>query len=265
MFIIDLFKRTIKSQKKRELKRKIYLPNKIYSDDVFLVSYPKSGNTWIRFLLASVLKQDNDIDFHTIQTLIPEVGRNNEAINKLDRPRIIKSHATYLKYPKVIYLVRDGRDVYVSYYFYRLKRLPEETTFRDFLARQDHYPCLWGEHVQSWLFNQNKKSNILLIRYEDLLWDCLDQLNRIVKFIGIEATENQLKQAVKSCQFENMRQLEIERGRPYKEEEKGPDIFLRQGKKGNWREFFGREEKAIFKAREGKILMRLGYEENNNW
>lgn len=253
--------------KKQNINSKIYLPEKIYSDDVFLVSYPKSGNTWIRFLIANYLKNNsgNNVDFHTIQRIIPEVGRNDEAIKYLPRPRIIKSHATYTKYPKVIYVVRDGRDVYVSYYFYRINWLPPETRFREFLERRDHYPCLWGEHVRSWLFKINKPSNILIIRYEDMLDNCFEQLHKIVKFIGLDVKGEQMQQAVEASSFKNMRSLEMERGRPYKEQERGPDVFLRHGKSGDWRELFGQEEKALFKAREGKVLIRLGYELNNNW
>ncbi|HBL10717.1 MAG TPA: hypothetical protein DD379_04800 [Cyanobacteria bacterium UBA11162] len=244
-----------------------YLPNPLYPDDVFLVSYPKSGNTWVRFLIANIIKKNPEdiVDFHSIQKFVPEVIRNNEFIEQLERPRVIKSHGTYTDYPKVIYLVRDGRDVYVSYYFYRLNKFSEGITFHDFFKRQDHYPCLWGDHVKSWLFGKNNKPNILVIKYEDILHDCTEVLKRIINFIGLEVTEDEIIGAIEASRFENMRKLEKERGRPYKEKEKGPDIFMRQGKQGNWRDFFGIEERKVFKSREGELLIRLGYEENDNW
>lgn len=218
-------------------------------------------------MIANIIKKKPEdlVDFHSVQKIVPEVIRNNEFIEQLDRPRVIKSHAIYTKYPKVIYLVRDGRDVYVSYYFYRLNKFTKEIAFYDFLKRQDHYPCLWGNHVESWLFSKNKVSNILVVKYEDILSDCRKELNRLIKFIGLEVTEEQIIDAIAASKFDNMRQLEKERGRPYKEEEKGPDIFMRQGKQGNWHDFFCIEEKRFFKSREGKILIKLGYEESDNW
>ena len=250
------------SQKEKALSQ--WRPNPLYADDIFITSYPKSGNTWLRFLLANLLKRhDEEIDFHTVHNYVPEVGKQAEIIKTLKRPRVMKSHAPYMpEYPKVIYLIRDGRDVYVSYYFHRLKHLSSGCTFREFLEDQDHYPCAWGEHVASWVFREST-SQMLIVRYEDLVHDCANQLKRILKFIGIDRTESQLKSAVKASSFKNMRRIEREKGRLYKKG--GPDIFMRSGKTGDWKDYFNIEEKMIFKAREGQILVNLGYEKSNNW
>ncbi len=240
-----------------------WLPNTIYPDDVFIVSYPKSGNTWLRFLLANILKQQEEINFHTVHNYVPEVGKQDEIIDNLERPRIIKSHSLYIReYPKVIYLIRDGRDVYVSYYFHRLKQLPVDCTFGEFLKSQDHYPCAWGEHVSSWLIRRSS-SNFLIVRYEDLIDDCLKQLKRIANFLSLKQSEEQLKLATKKSSFDNMRRLEFEKGRLYKDH--GPKIFMRKGKTGDWKNFFGKNEKTIFKSREGQPLITLGYEFNGRW
>ena len=241
-----------------------WLPNKIYSDDVFIVSYPKSGNTWLRFLLANLVKLPvEEIDFHTVHKYIPEVGEEENDSVKRIRPRIMKSHACKVnEYPRVIYLIRDGRDVYVSYYFHRLNQLSPDTTFKKFLERQDHYPSTWGEHVESWLF-RGYNPNLLMVRYEDLHRDSLNQLKRIVGFIGLELTEKQLKIAIEKSKFEEMRRIELEKGRKFKV--KGPDVFIRSGRPGDWKKYFGIKEKKIFKLREGSILNKLGYEINNSW
>ena len=240
-----------------------WLPNTIYPDDVFLVSYPKSGNTWLRFLIANILKQHEEINFHTVHNCVPEVSEQEEIIDNLQRPRVMKSHAPYIReYPKVIYLIRDGRDVYVSYYFHRLKQLPADYTFREFLMRQDHYPCTWGEHVSSWLIKRSSY-DFLIVKYEDLIADCVKQLRRITNFLSLEASEYQLKLAMKKSSFDNMRRLEFEKGRLYKDH--GPKIFMRKGKTGDWKNFFGKNEKTIFKSREGQPLITLGYESDDRW
>ncbi|MEW6192543.1 MAG: sulfotransferase domain-containing protein [Bacillota bacterium] len=245
--------------------RSIWVPSVVRPDDVFIVSYPKSGNTWVRFLIANLLRQKNEeIDFHTVHQYIPEVGRHEEIIARQSRPRIMKSHSLYRpEYPKVIYIIRDGRDVYVSYYFHRLKDLPPGTTFKDFLKCKDHYPCSWGKHVSSWLFRKHQLSKILVVKYEELINDCTGQLKRMADFIGLDPKEDELRYAVEASSFQNMQRLELEKGRPYQNE--GPEVFVRKGKPGNWKEFFGPEEKAIFKSRDGKMLIKLGYETNNEW
>jgi hypothetical protein len=257
-------KDTVLASSKKSKVLSQWLPSTLYSDDIFITSYPKSGNTWLRFLLADLLKrQDEEIDFHIVHNYVPEVGKQEEIIKTLKRPRVMKSHAPYMReYPKVIYLIRDGRDVYVSYYFHRLKQLSSGCTFREFLGRQDHYPCTWGEHVESWVFREST-SKILIVRYEDLVNDCSKELKRILEFIGIHRTESQLKSAVKASSFKNMRRIEREKGRLY--ENGGPDIFMRSGKTGDWKDFFKLKEKMIFKSREGQFLVKLGYEKNNDW
>jgi hypothetical protein len=241
-----------------------WLPRTIHNDDIFITSYPKSGNTWLRFLLANILKRnDEEIDFHTVHEYIPEVGKQEEIIKALKRPRIMKSHAPYVsEYPKVIYLIRDGRDIYVSYYHHRLKQLPPDCTFRQFLERQDHYPSTWGEHVESWI-SAGDTSKILLVKYEDLVHDCNKELKRILNFIGINRSQSQLKSATKASCFENMQRIEREKGRLFRRG--GPDIFMRRGKTGDWKDYFKQEEKIIFKAREGQFLVKLGYEKSNDW
>jgi hypothetical protein len=215
-------------------------------------------------LIANILKRnDEEIDFHTVHEYIPEVGKQEEIIKALKRPRIMKSHAPYVsEYPKVIYLIRDGRDIYVSYYHHRLKQLPPDCTFRQFLERQDHYPSTWGEHVESWI-SAGDTSKILLVKYEDLVHDCNKELKRILNFIGINRSQSQLETATKASCFENMQRIEREKGRLFRRG--GPDIFMRRGKTGDWKDYFKQEEKIIFKAREGQFLVKLGYEKNNDW
>ena len=97
---------------------------KVYPDDVFIVSYPRSGNTWMRFLVGELVFQ-KEIDFHNLRELIPDIyiyGCTHSFLESLNRPRYIKSHEPYdPRYPKVIYLVRDPRDVAISYYNWLLK------------------------------------------------------------------------------------------------------------------------------------------------
>ena len=260
------FARKLRRARRQARTASRWKPAVIHPDDIFIVSYPKSGNTWVRFLIANLLKQPGEeIDFYTSLKYIPGLVKNADAIGRLERPRLMKSHAPYLPdYPSVIYVLRDGRDVYVSYYFHLLQTLPEGTTFREFLGRERHTPSSWGDHVASWLFREQEgPQRTMVVRYEDLQHDCLVELSRIAEFIGLETTQAELRQAIAASSFENMRSLELEKGRPYKHE--GPEVFMREGRSGGWRAFFGAEEKAIFKAREGRFLVRLGYEQDDNW
>ena len=96
----------------------------VFEDDAFIVSFPKSGNTWTRFLIANLLHPEQPADFSNIDRLIPESeGLTRNELNRVPRPRIMKSHEYFdPRFRKVIYIVRDPRDVAVSQFQYYRKR-----------------------------------------------------------------------------------------------------------------------------------------------
>jgi Sulfotransferase domain len=95
----------------------------VYPDDTFVVSYPRSGNTWTRFLIANLVYPEKNVGFTNIEKLIPDTSsQSNRALKSTPRPRIIKSHEYFdHRYRKVIYIVRDPRDVALSYYDFQRK------------------------------------------------------------------------------------------------------------------------------------------------
>jgi hypothetical protein len=88
----------------------------VYPDDTFLVSFPRSGNTWTRFLMANLAHPGTEVSFANIERLIPDTAsQSSRTLKRTPRPRIIKSHEYFdARYPKVIYIVRDPRDVALS-------------------------------------------------------------------------------------------------------------------------------------------------------
>ena len=246
-------------------RRKKSSSNRFSDQDILLISYPRSGNTWLRFLIANVLKSDGDeINFHNLHEYVPELGRNTEIIDSKNPPRIIKTHALHKdKFPRVVYLVRDGRDVYTSYYHYRQKQLEEGTSFSDFLRKEDHFPCRWGDHVKSWLDADKSHQDFLLIRYEDMLQNTEAQLKKILIFIGLDFTDKTIHQAVEDSHFQRMRKRDQTEGRKYNLT--GTKDFVRKGKSGSWKSEFSREDIDFFKESDGDMLIRLGYEKDQSW
>ena len=238
---------------------------KLYPNDVFLVSYPKSGNTWIRFILANLIKNSEDelIDFHTAINYIPEIGVHNEVITMLQSPRLLKSHHTYdEKYPKVIYIIRDPRDVYVSYYHYLAKSLPENTTFSDFIRMKNLHPCKWHEHVFSWL----EKTNVaLFLKYEDILENPYDEILKIVNLLnevgGFNLQIDRIEHAIEKSSLSEMKRLEEKNGRPFKSEEakQRASKFVRKGIKGDWKNHFSDLDQQYLIEEAGDLMKRFSY------
>ena len=238
----------------------------IRESDVFLVSYPRSGNTWVRFLLANVIAHDTaqPIDFHSVHSVIPDFGipEHRQLIEALADPRIIKSHSAHdRRFPRVIYLVRDGRDVMISYYDYQTKHRRFDGSFRDFLLSSQIPYGLWEDHVQSWL-DARDATDLCIVRYEDLLRDAQRELERMIRFTGVSSTPDMLDQAVRASEFDQMRRLEETGGRPYGD---SAHQFVRRGTAGQWNSEFDGECKAIFKSRANNLLRELGYVNSEDW
>lgn len=95
----------------------------VYPDDTFIVSYPRSGNTWTRFLVGNLISPDQPATFANIERLVPDAeAQSSRYLKRVPRPRVIKSHQYFdHRYPRVIYIVRDPRDVALSYYNFQRK------------------------------------------------------------------------------------------------------------------------------------------------
>src|ERR1700746_653624 len=178
----------------------------VYPDDTFVVSYPRSGNTWTRFLIANLVYPEKNVGFTNIEKLIPDTSsQSNRALKSTPRPRIIKSHEYFdHRYRKVIYIVRDPRDVALSYYDFQ----------RKYMQIDDAYPLpryvedfvegrlvsvgwgTWGENVASWIFTRGKRKEFLLLRYEDMMKDTHHELTRIAEFLEIEPESGRLQKAI---------------------------------------------------------------------
>lgn len=192
----------------------------VQPDDTFLVSYPKSGNTWVRFLVANLVYPEQSLTLTDADRIIPFVdGPSRTYFKNMQRPRVIKSHYPFqARYKRVIYVVRDPRDVALSQYYYQIKRgvLNEQYPIEQFVAGfVEGVVCpygSWGEHVAGWLRAGKKNPELLLIRYEDLLRDPLEGSGRIAGLLGIEANSERLTLAVERSSAKHMRTLEAKEG-----------------------------------------------------
>ena len=244
----------------------------IYPDDTFLVSYPRSGNTWTRFLIANLLYPDKDVSFLNIERLIPDTSsQSNRAMRRTPRPRLIKIHEYFdHRCRKVIYIARDPRDVVLSYYDFQRK-------YRHF---EDGYPleryvddCIqgrlssagwgtWGENVASWLYTRGKTKGFLLLRYEDMMEDPAREPTRVAAFLGIDTDPARIQNAVDKSSANRMREMEKrESGQWVATRNHRQDIpFVRVAKAGGWKEKLPASCVAQIEAAWGDIMRDLGYE-----
>jgi hypothetical protein len=242
----------------------------IFSDDVFIVSYPRSGNTWMRFLIANLVDLTDAATFANIERKIPDVYKNTRnQLGRIPRPRILKSHEYFdPRYKRVIYIVRDPRDVVISYYhFHRKTKMIEDGYSIDqyvtrFIAGNlDEYGS-WEENVASWLATRRARSSFLLLRYEDLLEHPARELSKIATFLCINRSSAQLARAIELSSADRMRQLERSQAEVWIGSEKTrKDIpFVRTATSGGWRSAAAQNWVAQIELAWGSAMAALGYD-----
>jgi hypothetical protein len=242
----------------------------ILPDDIFLVSFPKSGNTWTRFLLANLRFPEEPATWATINRLIPDpTGTAKRDFDRMPRPRIIKSHECFdPRYPRVVYIVRDPRDVVLSQYHYhrKIRKIEDDSPIEKFVTRflagETCPHGSWGQNIATWVHTSEGNPRFLLLRYEDLVADTARELAKVAAFLELSAGPEQIARAVERSSAENMRKME--KAQPNKNElMKGSrkDLsFVRAAGSGGWRSELPTPMAAKIEAAWGPLMRHLGYE-----
>ena len=240
----------------------------ILPDDIFLVSFPKSGNTWTRFLLANLRFPEEPATWANIDRLIPDpTGTAKREFDRMPRPRIIKSHECFdPRYPRVIYIVRDPRDVVVSQYHYhrKIRKIaddsPIETFVERFLAGQTCPHGSWGQNIATWLYTSEGDPRFLLLRYEDLVADTASELTKVVNFLKLSSGPELIAQAVARSSADRMRALEKAQDNGLFKGSRSDMSFVRAAGSGGWRTGLPAPMVAKIEAAWGPLMQHLGYE-----
>lgn len=232
-------------------------------DDIFIVTYPRSGTTWLQMVLYQ-LATDGSMEIDHIAQKVPWFERlihyriwSAEDFESMDSPRIFKSHLPVKELPygemKYIYVVRNGCDVAASYFEFYCSHLGFKGDFDQFLklffSGQVQFGS-WFEHVAGWKAKSETSSNVLFLSFEKLKNDFNGELDKIIKFAGFKISESRKAEIHKRCSFEFMKQHEDKFDHITAQIwEKGykSSSFIRQGKTGMGHARFSPDKLAIFK------------------
>jgi len=242
----------------------------LYPDDTFLVSYPRSGNTWTRFLIANLIDDEHPATFANIDARIPEpAAMSRRQLASVPRPRIIKSHEYFdPRYRRLIYLVRDPRDVVVSNYYFQLKKrfipngYPMDEYVPAFVSTGIDRFASWGENVAGWLATRSSSSDFLLLKYEEMTKEPERELSKIASFLNIPVNHARIARAVELSSVQRMRELEKEEMDSWKvTRNTRKDIpFIRTATPGAWRSVLSNCQVEQIECAWWPIMTALGYE-----
>jgi hypothetical protein len=240
--------------------------------DIFLASYPKSGNTWIRFLIGNLISPEDPVTFANVEQRVPSIYAFPDRVLRT-LPRILKSHECFdPRYPKVIYILRDPRDVAVSFYHYNVKvrRIPDDYPMDKFVARfvdatiardVDRFGS-WGDNVLSWVRMRQGKPGFILLRYEDILQNPERELSKVASMLQMEVTPERLSQAVKLSSADRMRTLEKQQSQQWTltKDSRQDKPFIREARSGGWRKSLSETSVRRIEEAWGATMQDFGYE-----
>lgn len=229
----------------------------VSESDVVLASFPKSGNTWLRYILARALYPEELIAQHNLLQYFPTVYKSTaEEMRKLPSPRFIKTHAAFMQlYPRCIYLVRDYRAVAVSGWFHAKNKAGYTGTLEEFMRGPlNNVFGPWHWHVNEALKRERSHpEKILLLQYETMLSEPEQTIERVLGFANIQPIVPVAEIARKTA-FPQLQQLE-------KSDAHNPEqLFFRSGTRDDWKNHLTPElEAKLIDAPTRTILQRCGY------
>jgi hypothetical protein len=242
---------------------------KLQRADWVLISWGKSGRTWLRVMLSRAyqleggLASNELLDFDNFRNRDPEL------------PAVFFTHNNYLRSytgnweskahfhgKRIVLLVRDPRDVAVSQFFqWKFRMRPNKKFINDypphgadidvwdFVQDVDAGVPRIVDYFNGWARAIPELGDMLVVRYEDMRSDPAGVLRRVFDFTGTAISDQQIDEAVQFAAYENMKKMERERhfkgsgARVKPGDRDNPQSFkVRKAKVGGYRDYFTDEQ-----------------------
>ncbi|KAG8434048.1 hypothetical protein GDO86_012423 [Hymenochirus boettgeri] len=274
------------SQEIHSEKQLSYLENefKVFDDDVYCVTFPKSGTHWMGEILNLIKNKGDPTECNTVLSMQRspwfECITGLPDVENLARPRIISSHlpchvfakSVFESKAKVLYTIRNPKDVFVSRFHFNkmLKIYKDERGFQDslndFLQGNIMFGS-WFDHVKGWL-QMTKHENFFYITYEELQQDLRGSVVRICKFLGKELNDEEIDSVVKHSTFDTMKENKMCNGDVTQAHilDKSKGTLMRKGISGDWKnhltvaqsEYFDK----VYQEKMKDVNVKFSWEEN---
>ncbi|XP_059211813.1 amine sulfotransferase-like [Centropristis striata] len=222
--------------------------------DIYLVAFPKSGTLWMQQILVKIMDaaHPDQVEDSTNRVRVPwlEGGAVDNFHRERPDPRLYRTHIPPEMLPhgvkakgiKVVYVMRNPKDVLVSLYHFAhswvMLEKPKsfEDFFQDFLDG-NVFMGSWFDHVREY-YNQEDQMDILFMSYEDMLKDLRSEVVKLCAFLGKDLTDEAIDDVVESSTFKNMKTNPNANFKDLVEKERYLKETMRKGVAGDWKNHF---------------------------
>ena len=246
--------------------------------DAFVVGHPKSGNTWLAYMLAILLVGDDrdEVTLENVGRYVPFVHGRDDKIRRhggLPDPRVFRNENPQYPelYPRTIYLVRDPRAALVSFWhMYQVIFDDRDASLAWFM---DQYMSMsgifetwnsklvrWDRQVRQAVEQSAADPRLCVVRYEDMVADRRGVLGRLAGFLGLARSDEALDRAAERGSFEAMRRVEDRHGaEAYVKKAAGEGRFVRKGKVDAWKTEMDGALSSRIEDEFGDVMRMTGY------
>ncbi|XP_027287096.2 bile salt sulfotransferase 1-like isoform X1 [Cricetulus griseus] len=224
----------------------------IGDEDIIILAYPKSGTNWLIQIVCLIQTKGNPEWVQSVPTWkrspwIESNGGFQNLTNK-ERPYQISSHLPFHLFPrsffsskaKIIYVIRNPRDVLVSGYFFWYKtnlfKNPDSlATYFDWFLKGNVPYGSWFEHTRGWL-SMRGSENFLLLSYEGMKKDPRRTIEKICDFLGKKLEPDELDMVLKYSSFQAMKENKMSNFSLITDDIAPNGLLLmRKGTTGDWK------------------------------
>lgn len=236
-------------------------------DDILIVTYPKSGTTWLQEIIPLILSQGDMVVVDTVPNWdrVPWLEETRACALNLDQrpaPRVFSTHFHYgmmspsffMVKPRVIYVMRNPRDVFTSSFHYHQMAsfLVNPGTQTEFLHKFVDGKVMfgsWFDHVKGWL-HPGGLQHIMYISYEEMIQDLKAAVARLAEFLDTPLDSETMGKIANRCVFKNMKNNKMSNYSlvPSEFMDQNTSEFLRKGIVGDWKNHLTAAEGEYFDA-----------------
>ncbi|KAE8684019.1 Flavonol sulfotransferase-like [Hibiscus syriacus] len=244
--------------------------------DIMLCSFPKTGTTWLKSLIFSIITRTSFDDStcpllskspHDVVPFMELHHAHFSTHRDLGIP-VLATHAPYSSLPRsiidsgcrIVYICRDPKDSFVSLYHFKVQiiRTSKNTqaqpidlneAFELFCEGENIYGPYCDHVLGYWKASVEHPDKIMFLKYEEMKDETVLYVNKLAEFIGYpfsleEHKKGVAEKIVKKCSFENLSNLEVNKSEKDYRKVIQNKMFFRKGKVGDWKNYLTPEMAA---------------------